>query len=838
MKKNNTNEAKDSNKENKEKKPEKIDVNNKEKENSENPNDILSLIASLKNFENYLKSLESIYNILKKENINFLKKLSLKENIKINLLLMKIYLDIISNESLYNQYLTSISENDIDKIDILFQLIENCVSLAEKLNTFSFSSDFFEFKKRIIDLIKCIYYNCKTKIKDELKLKKISELLETLPSKYFSESYIELNKTKESYEVYKSQKIQKITDFEEKFSGINNYFEQLETFKKFVENNSGMANCSSVDNESIGKKAENNELKTDSLKIEFYVQYGSLILKFCKYHNYMFLDKKEETENKDKEDKEDKDDKNKENIRVIFLLDNINKEKNKDEEKDKGKKIENILRHKRFVSSVDSKEYKELIKKEINNYLKITKDLEKEEKIKTVREHLIYYLGTLDIDSYYPLYLNDFTKVTISDNFTPSFLTNVPARGINKFYFETPEEEDTLVYIEYSLEDKSKDINFELNKYEISKNEFLSAFKDEKNENNTKFFITCHGYSLYEIVFDNSYSWFNSKDINYRVSFLKLSNNGIKEQKVQSQNEQKNEYEINGKKFVFNIINKKIENKEENAVNIPIILYLNNIKFVSFKKNENGKNEYELIFKEHKEEEETLIPKHLFNYLLIDYLKKKKIENNKKIVLNIFSQNRDLIPLCDELNEEINNANNEQQKNYIKNIGFIPDDKIDNYNFEHKLFDLNEQILLYHIFLNFKKNNKLPTKSVLLIEFDKLIANAAIYNKGELLTKFKDKDNNFNNINIDNVDEILYIIKYANDNFEEIELVLTKKDNIEEDNKKKLMDSIEKIKKYCLEIINPPIKIFEYVHNDILYNTIKYKYTYNSLFKQYKICFF
>ena len=825
MKENNSNDtAKDQNKENKAKKPEKIEVNNKRKEKSENQNEILSLIASLKNFENYLKSLESIYSILKKENINFLKKLSLKENIKINQLLIKIYLDIISNESLYSQYLTSISEKDIDKIEILFQLIENCVSLTEKLNTFSFSSDFFEFKKKIIELIKCIYYNCKTYIKDELKLKKISELLEKLPSKYFSESFIELNKSKESYEVYKSQKIKKITDFEEKFSGINNYYEQLESFKKFVENNSGMVNCSSVNNESIGKKTDNNELKTDSLKIEFYVQYGSLILKFCKYHNYMFLDKKEETENKDKEDKEDKDEKDKENIRVIFLLDHINKEKSKDEEKDKGKKIENILRHKRFVSSVDSKEYKELIRKEINNYLKITKDLEKDEKIKSVREHLIYYLGTLDIDSYYPLYLNDFTKVTISDNFTPSFLTNVPARGINKFYFETPEEEDTLVYIEYSLEDKSKDINFELNKYEINKNEFISAFKDEKNENNTKFFITCHGYSLYEIVFDNSYSWFNSKDINYRVSFLKLSNNAIKEQKVQNQNEQKNEYvfEINGKKFVFNIINKKIEIKEENAVNIPIILYLNNIKIVSFKKNDNDKNEDELIFKEHKEEDETIIPKHLFNYLLIGYLKKKKIGNTKKIVLNIFSLNRDLLPLCEELNEEISNANNEQQKNYIKNIGFIPDDKIDNYNFEHKLFDPNEQILLYHIFLNFKKNNKIPTKSVLLIEFDKLIANVAIYNKGELLIKFKDKDNNFNSINIDNVDEILYIIKYANDNFEEIELVISKKNNIEEDNKKKLMDAIGKIKKYCLEIINPPIKIFEYEHNDILYNTIKY----------------
>ena len=803
---------------------EKENVKEKEKkENYNNPEDLLALIKSLNDFELYLKSLKSIYSILTQENLAFLSKLSLKDNIKINLLLSKIYMIIISNESLYNKYLLSIPENDTYKIDILFQLIENCISIAEKLNTFVFSSDLYEFKNKILDLIKCIYYNCKTKIKEE-KLNKITELMDTLPLKFFSNSFLELNKSKESYEVFKSKDIEKINDFEEQFSEINNYYEQYDAFRKFVENNSGIVNCSFIDNESIGKKTENIEFKADSDKIEFYEQYGSLILKFCKYHNYMFLDKESEEETKEKEESNDSEEDN-ENTRVIFLLDKGNKESN-EEEKGKSKKIENILRNKQFVSSVDSKEYKELIKKEINNYLKTTKNLEKEEKIKTVREHLNYYLSTLDVESYYPLYLNDFTKVTISDNFTPSFITNVPAGSKNKLYFETPENQDTLVYIEWSLEDQSKDINFEINKYEIGNNEFMPAFKEEKIENKLKFFVVCHGYSLYEIIFDNSYSWFNSKDVNYRISILKLSDKPESEETSEDENKQINEseyeYKINGKKYLFNEKNEKKENQKKNEINIPVILYLNNIKFVSFKKNENDKNEDELIFKDHIEEDEAIIPKHLFNYLLIGHFKKKKIDKNKKIIISIFSQNRDLLSTCEELNEDLKNVNNDQQKNYIKYIGFIPDNKIDNYTLEYKLYDINEQLLIYHVLSNIRNNNRISINSVLLIEFDKLVANAIIYNKDQFVFKFKDKDKDINNINIDNIDELLNIIKYANNTYKNIKVVLSKNSNLEEENKKKLIDKIEKIKLYCQETIIPAIKLFEYEQNDICFNTIKY----------------
>ena len=178
----------------------------------------------------------------------------------------------------------------------------------------------------------------------------------------------------------------------------------------------------------------------------------------------MFLDKDEE-----EEDKENKTEQNElknedevyeenENIRMVFLLDKIEQESSENEE-DKGKKIETLLKNKQFISSYESKEYNDLIKGEINYYLSVTKNIEKEPKIKVIREQLNYYLSTLDNESYYPLYLKDFTKISILDNFSPSFLTNVPAGQINKLYFETESDNDILAYIELSLEDKTKDIN-------------------------------------------------------------------------------------------------------------------------------------------------------------------------------------------------------------------------------------------------------------------------------------------------------------------------------------------------------------------------------------------
>ena len=76
-----------------------------------------------------------------------------------------------------------------------------------------------------------------------------------------------------------------------------------------------------------------------------------------------------------------------------------------------------------------------------------------------------YFLESIEKESFIPLYLNNFGKITFSDNFTPSFMFNVSAGKTNELYLETKVNETMLIYIEFSLENNSKDINFEINKY-------------------------------------------------------------------------------------------------------------------------------------------------------------------------------------------------------------------------------------------------------------------------------------------------------------------------------------------------------------------------------------
>ena len=98
-------------KENKEKKEEQ---NNYKKYDSK---ELLTLINTLKDFETDLKSLKSINSILTKDNLLFFKKLFLKENILINLSLIRIYMGIINNKLLYNEYfLLSISTINIQSL--------------------------------------------------------------------------------------------------------------------------------------------------------------------------------------------------------------------------------------------------------------------------------------------------------------------------------------------------------------------------------------------------------------------------------------------------------------------------------------------------------------------------------------------------------------------------------------------------------------------------------------------------------------------------------------------------------------------------------------------------
>ena len=826
--------------------------------------DLVTLVNNLSHFNHDLKSLKDITFFINEENLEILKKLSEKDNIKINLLLSKLYINLISNESLYSIYLVEVSE---PKLNLIMQIIDDCITLIQKLSGFVFDPEMFKFKEKVLSLIKCIYWNCKNKITNITITQKLESLLDSFPAQFYSETYNELNKDKDMYDILKSQDQEKINNFEDKFAQINNYFEQFEAFKKFVDSNAGITNYGTIGEAGEEKKTDVQYI--DPEKIDFYQQYGMLLLKFCKYHHYIFLN----SENKESDDKKDVDPENEsDNVRVVFLLDKIKSENDgkKEGESDKkenaeniidkskgNQKIINLMNQKSFSSIVDSKEYNDLIKKEINKYLEITKKQEEDPKLKSVIEQMKYFLSILDVESYVPLYLSDFSKITISDNFTPSFLTNVPAGKKNELYLETKTNETMLVFIEFSLEDKSKDISFEVNKYEIYSNEYKNIFKEEKIEDTFKFFILCNGYSLYQIIFDNYYSWFTSKDVNYRITLLKMADKPIKGLELEEKKDEiieelkentKEEKSINkddknklycyfdGKNIAFDQkdicgkIKTAKEKKESNSnvINIPVILYLNNLRIISFDE-EKG-----ISIKEIVDEDEDLISKTGFELKIKHYLSKTlKLNPNeikdKNILISIFSQNRELSSLNEEIAEKINavksnsinnSTNDPEYINYLEKIGFYPSEEIEGYKnkIEYKLYDLCEQSLIYYLF-NSKTQNIEITKSVLFILLDEKVVNAAVFNEGAVFSNFKGKKNYLNNININDENSVLNFLENANETFEGIELVLSCVD-CKENKGKKFEGLIEKIKKYCEEKIKVNVTICE--ENQITDNVFRY----------------
>jgi ribosome-associated translation inhibitor RaiA len=150
-------------------------------------------------------------------------------------------------------------------------------------------------------------------------------------------------------------------------------------------------------------------------------------------------------------------------------------------------------------------------------------------------------------------------------------------------------------------------------------------------------------------------------------------------------------------------------------------------------------------------------------------------------------------------------VNDPEYINYLEKIGFYPEENIEGYKINFKLYDLCEQSLIYHLF-EAKVKNQIINKSVLFLLFDEKVVNAAVFNEGAIISNFKGKKNYLNNININDENGVLNFLENANDTFEGIDLVLSCLD-YKENNKKKLEELIEKIKKYCEEKIKVNVTV-------------------------------
>ena len=265
-----------------------------------NTEKISSILDGLNYFLSQLNSIENISSFLSQDNLQFFYSLSLKENIKINLILINMYYIILSKDFLYKKFLPSIRNDENYKIDIILELINNISFTLSKLDKFIFSYEIFDLKKKSLGLLNILYNNCKNRIKiDDSKLEEIVELMDSLTKNFYSKVFNEICQSQEIFEILKFKSLYMVAKFEEKLSQINNYFEQYEVFKKFVEIN--------TDKNLIRTEVFKENL-TEEL-VEFYEKFGILLLKFCSYHNYIFLEKKEE-ENFNEQEENNKNEEN------------------------------------------------------------------------------------------------------------------------------------------------------------------------------------------------------------------------------------------------------------------------------------------------------------------------------------------------------------------------------------------------------------------------------------------------------------------------------------------------------------------------------------------------
>ena len=772
--------------------------------------DLHSTINTLNKFISQFNNLKDISKIFSKKNLNFFASLIEMDDIKINLLLSKIYNIIISNNYLYKTYIQQIKGNEENKINVIIALVTNISLLIKNLDKFYFSPELFELKKKSLGLLNFLYNKCKNILREnEEKLNEIISLMNNLRNQYYSKVFNEFYQTPEIFEILISRDIYVLNAFESKICRINNYFEQFEIFKKFVELNSNIE----LPLNNLSSEFEKNYL------INFYEKYGTILIKFCVYHNFIFLGSENEKTNPDKNKNNEinlLDKEKEEKINVLFLKDSNNDYQNKNKNSNshrmsKREKIEDLLADKRFKSSLATKEYYDLIKKVVNFYLDyVIKDFETHPKIKQIKEFLIYFLDSFKVESYFPLYLKKIKNIEINDSFTESYISNVFAGEKNRIYFHSNNNEDVLIYIEFYLRDKSKDISFKLNMYNSSVNKFQKLYSEERADETVRLFIFTHGFRIYELIFDNSYSWFNNKFVNYRISYLYP----IKDEKIDI-NDSDDYFFVNRKKYYYEP--KKLFKNSINYKNIPLIIKENKLIIVKIK------NNGEISFKEHSEDEE-IVSKIYFNYILSRYFQKQKINNKQNILISILSQNNNLTKNNKYLKKTFDDCEDNEDKIYIENIGFIPDKEINKSSIFYKLYSLNEQIVINHKLIKHQKeknNIKNTTNFLLLIYINKNVLNIILFHKGVFFTKYVLSNSSiieFKDIDINNENEIFDFINNINENIKDIELILIYENNFD----KKYVDLINKIKNYIVEKIYPPLPCVEYNLNDIYNNIIKY----------------
>ena len=593
------------------------------------------------------------------------------------------------------------------------------------------------------------------------------------------------------------------------------------------------------------------------------------------------INKKEETEEEEIEEDENEDEDNPEDILNLFVIDAVKNVNGRIQKKsNENIEINELLEDKLCISLMEKNNLFEIIKKNILNFKNLTKK-SKNRDIKNLNQEFDSYLNSLNEDKYIPINKDNINSIKYYNNF-PNNNIIVPNRDSKVFYIENTEDQKGLLLIEFELIDQSKDIIFTLNRYDPETDDFNQIYTTEKTNKKCRLCVYFEEKSLYQLDFNNDYSWFNNKQIDFNISLFKIldkenidkiKNNNIENnindeinnniEKKDDKNIEQNKIKIsqailkNTKEIKFycyndninftfncNKIYKKIKDYQtleknnllKNKNKISILIHLNKIRFITI--DENNK----ITYNEIKDEKANIISKEFFNTTLLNYLNEnykldndKEKENKNKVGINIYSLNKNLSKKSPKIKElisaledySINNVDQVENQIYVQflqKIGFYPDKNISNYTIKYNLYDFTDQCLIYHLFLLHIQEISVESSTLVMI-FDRDTIHITAMNEGAIYTKFKSLEKNwsekyYSKIKMDDYKSICDFISNLSDTFDGLDLVLCCINNDEK--KEDLGNMFKLIKEFVEEKIDEQINVYIYNEENFITHVLKY----------------
>ena len=595
------------------------------------------------------------------------------------------------------------------------------------------------------------------------------------------------------------------------------------------------------------------------------------------------------TENKKKnfEEEENDDEEDQKKVLSLFVIDAVKTVNGRIQNKsNENIEIDELLQDKVCLSLNVRENIIEIIKKNVDNFNYLS-NKSKNNELKSIKNRLNSYISTIDEDKFIPINLGKIDNLKYYNSFSKNTFV-VPNRDSKILYIENSEDQKGLLFIDFYLTEENKDIIFKLNRYDPDKDEFKPVYNTGKINKKCKLVVYFEEKSLYQMEFDNSYSWLNSKEVNYTISIFKITDEDFKNIKQKDNNniinnesgkeiinienkqnnlvnnkreyvdKTNNEFKIsdtilNNKKdikfycnneeqnFTFNCnkIYKRIKGYQEleknnliqnNILNISIIIYMNKLQIVKVDNNE------KIFYTEIIDEKEKLITKSFFNKTILNYINEKyKNLENKKILINLYSNNKNLCFCSNKIKDLINalkeySINNVDQKQnriyarFLQKLGFYPDKKIDDYEFMYNLYDFSDQVLIYHLFLAHCQQKFIESSTLVLI-FDKDILHVTAMNEGGIYAKFKSLENNwkrkyYSKLKMNDFQSIVEFITAVSDSFDGLDLVLSYMNN--EDKKDDLLALFKQIKEYTIQKIDEPINVYIYQEKELIIKIFKY----------------